>query len=70
MYKLSIAEYQFATTTPSWRKRIVDMGHELSSQSGIDWQLEFRWMTMTDENYFIAKLKYMDILKHLTVTKI
>lgn len=70
MYKLTLAEHQFLTTTASWRSRIKAMMQELASNTGIDWQFEYRWATMTDENYFIAQLKYDDILKHMKTTRI
>lgn len=70
MYKLTLAEHQFLTTTAQWRDRIKTMMQELATSSGIDWQFEYRWATMTDENYFIAQLKYDDILKHMKTTRI
>lgn len=70
MHKLTLAEYQFVSTTDLWRTRIKTMMQELAEDSGIDWNMEYRWATMTDENYFIALLKYDDILRHFSIQKI
>ena len=70
MIKLTLPEYQFVTTTAAWRDRIKMMMQELATNSGIDWEFEYRWATMTDENYFIAQLKYDDILTHMKISRI
>lgn len=70
MYKLSLAEYQFATTTDELRSELLAMAREFSNQAGIDWQFEYRWMTMTDENYMLARLKHPLLIGALQVKKI
>lgn len=66
MYKISISDDEFLTTTDYNQQRIKSMAEEFAEQSGIDWQGEYRWMTMTEENYFLARLKYDPILSAMT----
>jgi hypothetical protein len=58
MIKLTIAEYQFLSTTAENQQRLKSIASEFAESTGIDWEFEYRWMMLTDENYLIAKLKY------------
>lgn len=69
MYKISISEDEFLTTTAQNQRLIKSMAEEFAEQSGIDWHLEYRWMMMTDENYFLALLKYDPILSAMTARR-
>jgi hypothetical protein len=62
MYKISVSEEQFLTTAPEIRDLIKTMAEEYAEASVINWQYEYRYMIMTDENYFLARLKYDPIL--------
>lgn len=70
MFRLTIAECQYASTTDHWRQRILSMMRELADNSYIDPEFEYRCATMTPENYFIAQLKYDDILPHFTIKRL
>jgi hypothetical protein len=65
--KVSISEHQFLTTTDELREEIISMIKEFAHDAGIDWQFEYRWAIMTDENYMLAKIKHNRILTALTV---
>lgn len=67
MKRISVSEYQFQTTTEENRLRIKAMAREFADDSGIDWQYEYRWMTMTDEAFLLARLKYWPLLSAMTV---
>ncbi len=68
MYKLSVAEYQFQTTTDELRQQIKHMAQDFADDMGIDWQFEYRWMILTDESYLLAKLKYPKLIGALKVS--
>lgn len=63
MKRISISEYQYLTTTDAVRQQIHAMMREYALRSGIDWQLEYRWADISDENYFLALLKYRPIIQ-------
>jgi len=44
------------------RQRFKQLAQEYALDAGIDWDLEYRWMTISDYNFMLAKLKYNDIL--------
>lgn len=67
MKRISISEHQYLTTTDEVRRQIHTMMQELAHDSGIDWQLEYRWATITEENYFLALLKYGTIIQQFKV---
>ncbi len=68
MYKISVAEYQFQTTTDELRQLIKQMAEDFAQDQGIDWQFEYRWMTMTDQAFLLAKLKYPKLIGALKVS--
>ena len=70
MYKISLSEHEFLTTTRENQLTILAMGREFAANSGVDLEYEYRWMTMTEENYFLARLKYDSILSAMTSRKI
>jgi hypothetical protein len=70
MKKISINELQFCSTTRANQQLIKQMAEEFSTDNGVDWNFEYRWMTMTEENYLLAKLKYDPILSAMTVRTI
>lgn len=70
MKQISISEEQFATTQRKYQLRILDLAREFAENSGIDWEFQYRFMIMTEENYFLAQLKYNDIIRHMTVRTI
>ena len=65
--KVSISEHQFLSTTDELRAEIWSMMQEFAHDAGIDWQFEYRWAIMTDENYMLAKIKHNRLLQALTV---
>lgn len=70
MLKISISEYQLLSTTEELRQEIISMIKEFAHDAGIDYQFEYRWATMTDENYMLAKIKHTKVLSALTVRRI
>lgn len=70
MYKISVSEEQFITTTDAIRQQWLDMAREFASNSNIDWEFRYRWMTMQPENFMLAKLKYHKILSAMKVVKL
>lgn len=70
MYKISLSEEQFLSTTRDNQLTILAMAREFGEHSGIDWEFEYRWMTMTPENYMLARLKYDPIISAMTVRQI
>lgn len=70
MKQISIAEDQFMTTERKYQLRILDLAREFAENSGMDWEFQYRWMTMTEENYLLAELKYGDIIRYMTVRTI
>jgi len=48
---------------PWQRQRVKQMAQEYAESAGINWHFNYRWMTISDENYLLAKLKYGDILE-------
>ena len=68
MKRISISEYQYLTTTDAVRQQIQSMMREYAEASGIDWQLEYRWADISDENYFLALLKYRPIISEFKVS--
>lgn len=69
-YKLSVAEYQFQTTTDAIRQEIKQMAELFADNMGIDWEFDLRWMTMTEENYLLAQIKHAKLISALKVVKI
>lgn len=70
MYKISVAEYQFQTTTDANRQLIKCMAQDFADDMGIDWEFEYRWMTLSDESYMLALLKYPKLIAAMKVTPV
>ncbi len=70
MYRLSVAEYQFQTTTDALRQQIKQLALDYATDMGIDWEFEYRWMTIPDDAYLLAVLKYPRLIPAMKVTKI
>lgn len=70
MYKLSVAEYQFQTTTDQLRQQIKQLAQEYADDMGIDWEFEYRWMTIPDDAYLLAVLKYPTLVRAMKVTRV
>jgi hypothetical protein len=65
-----MSEYQLLSTTDELREEILSMIREFAHDAGIDWQFEYRWAMMSDENYMLARIKHEKILSALTVRRI
>ncbi len=70
MKQISISEEQYITTTNQRRAEMLALAREFAQDAGIDWATEYRWMTLTEENYFLARLKYDLILSAMRVRTI
>jgi hypothetical protein len=70
MYQISISEYNFQNAPLSAQQLMKEMSRELSSSTGVDWEFDYRWMKLTDEAMLVANLKYVDILKYMTVKQV
>ena len=66
-YTITISEHAFLEITNEQRLKIKEMATQHAETTGIDWEYQYRWMTMTKPDYMLAKLKYDDILKYMTV---
>jgi len=67
MYKLSMNEYQFQNCTDAERAQIKSVAEEYADNQGIDWEYEYRWMTMPSSCLMLALIKYPNIDKLMTV---
>lgn len=70
MMRISVSEYEFLTTTNELRREILDMMREYAHNAGIDLHYEYRWAIMSEENFLLAKLKYPQLINHMTVRSI
>lgn len=70
LIQISVAEVEFATTTPELQQEMQSLEREFSIRSGIDWQYQYRWMLLEEENFMLAKIKHSKLLSALTVKKV
>lgn len=64
-YRLTISEFEFADLTDQQRTTLRQIVKELATSAGADWDLEYRWMRMSQDNYFLAQMKYPEVMKFL-----
>ncbi len=70
MYKLIINEYQFQNCTLTEHHDLKSMAQDFAELQGIDWEYEYRWMTMTPQSLMLAKIKYPHMDKIISVRSI
>lgn len=70
MIKLSVGEYQFQTTTDEIRSQITAMAREFGHDWSMDFEFETRWISMTEEQYMLAAIKYNSIVKLMRQSRI
>lgn len=63
---LTISEHILALLEEDTRTLLKQMTKDFADSSGIDREFEYRWITMTEENHLLAKIKYPDTIKYMT----
>lgn len=66
---LTISEHILSLLTKEQQQQLKAMTKEFAETGGIDVEFEYRWITMTEENYLLASIKYADIIKYMAVRK-
>ena len=69
-YELRIDEILFREILDKEREQLRAMVKELASEAGADWDLEYRWMRMPNDNLLVAKLKFTEVMQYLGIRKL
>lgn len=70
VFKLTLPEYAIGNIDAEQLNEVKKMAREFAHLTGIDWEYEYRWMTMTASDLLVAQLKYPELMKLFKVQQI